>query len=78
MPRWARNKAPTAVKKQYFELIREGCMGAAVARRHARDATRTIATLGLTRHERKLTSSDYAAGAGTLPPGQPLPVLCLR
>src|SRR6266852_5151172 len=32
MPRWAHNKMSAAVKKQYFELIREGYNGAAAAR----------------------------------------------
>ena len=32
MPRWAHNKVPAAVKKRYFELIREGYKGAAAAR----------------------------------------------
>ena len=32
MPRWAHNKMPASVKKQYFELIREGYKGAAAAR----------------------------------------------
>lgn len=32
MPRWAHNKMSAAVKKQYFELIREGYKGAAAAR----------------------------------------------
>ena len=32
MPRWAYNKMPASVKKQYFELIREGYKGAAAAR----------------------------------------------
>lgn len=33
MPRYAPNKMPTAVKAQYFELIRQGHKGAAAARR---------------------------------------------
>lgn len=32
MPRWAHNKMPISVKKQYFELLREGYKGAAAAR----------------------------------------------
>nr|WP_324197968.1 IS30 family transposase [Nocardia abscessus] len=32
MPRYAPNKLPTAVKKRYFELIRQGLKGAAAAR----------------------------------------------
>jgi transposase, IS30 family len=32
MPRWAHNKLPSAVRKQYFELLREGYKGAAAAR----------------------------------------------
>ena len=32
MPRWAHNKMPSAVRKQYFELLREGYKGAAAAR----------------------------------------------
>jgi IS30 family transposase len=32
MPRWAHNKLPTSAKKRYFELLREGCKGAAAAR----------------------------------------------
>jgi IS30 family transposase len=32
MPRWAHNKLPSAVKKRYFELLREGYRGAAAAR----------------------------------------------
>jgi IS30 family transposase len=32
MPRWAHNKLPSAVKKRYFELLREGYKGAAAAR----------------------------------------------
>lgn len=32
MPRWAHNKMPASVKKQYFELLRQGCKGAAAAR----------------------------------------------
>ncbi|MEV0915903.1 IS30 family transposase [Streptomyces sp. NPDC049967] len=33
MPKYAPNKMPTTVKKQYFELLREGHRGAAAARR---------------------------------------------
>lgn len=33
MPRWAHNKMPTSVKRQYFELIRAGHKGADAARR---------------------------------------------
>ncbi|MEU1630920.1 helix-turn-helix domain-containing protein, partial [Streptomyces sp. NPDC020096] len=33
MPKYAPNKMPTAVKKKYFELLREGYRGAAAARR---------------------------------------------
>jgi transposase, IS30 family len=33
MPRWAHNKMPTAVKRRYFELIRQGLKGADAARR---------------------------------------------
>lgn len=33
MPRWAHNKMPTSVKRQYFELIRAGHNGADAARR---------------------------------------------
>src|ERR1700759_2701839 len=32
MPRWAHNKMPSAVREQYFELLREGYKGAAAAR----------------------------------------------
>lgn len=32
MPRYAPNKLPTSVKKQYFELVRQGWKGAAAAR----------------------------------------------
>ncbi len=32
MPRYAPNKMPSAVKRRYFELIRQGCKGAAAAR----------------------------------------------
>ncbi|TDD27206.1 IS30 family transposase [Nonomuraea terrae] len=32
MPRWAHNKMPTATKKRYFELLRQGYKGAAAAR----------------------------------------------
>jgi IS30 family transposase len=32
MPRWAHNKMPASVKKQYFELLRQGYKGAAAAR----------------------------------------------
>jgi transposase, IS30 family len=32
MPRYAPNKMPTAVKKRYFELVRQGMKGAAAAR----------------------------------------------
>lgn len=32
MPRWAHNKMPMSVKKQYFELLRRGMKGAAAAR----------------------------------------------
>ncbi len=31
MPRWAWNKAPAASKRRYFELIRQGCSGAAAS-----------------------------------------------
>jgi IS30 family transposase len=33
MPRWAHNKLPSSVRRQYFELIRSGLKGAAAARR---------------------------------------------
>ena len=33
MPRWAHNKMPAAVKRQYFDLIRAGHKGAVAARR---------------------------------------------
>ncbi|ANZ13480.1 hypothetical protein O1L44_30450 [Streptomyces noursei] len=32
MPKYAPNKMPSAVKKRYFELLREGYKGAAAAR----------------------------------------------
>jgi IS30 family transposase len=32
MPRWAHNKLPMSVRKQYFELLRQGYKGAAAAR----------------------------------------------
>ncbi|MDR7303517.1 hypothetical protein JOF55_003698 [Haloactinomyces albus] len=32
MPRWAHNKMSVAVKKRYFELLRQGYKGAAAAR----------------------------------------------
>lgn len=33
MPRWAHNKLPSSVRRQYFELVRSGLKGAAAARR---------------------------------------------
>jgi transposase, IS30 family len=33
MPRWAHNKLPSSVRRQYFELIRSGLKGAEAARR---------------------------------------------
>ena len=33
MPRWAHNKLPSSVRRQYFELIRAGHKGAEAARR---------------------------------------------
>jgi transposase, IS30 family len=33
MPHWAHNKVPAAVKRRYFELLREGLKGAEAARR---------------------------------------------
>jgi IS30 family transposase len=33
MPRGGSNQMPSSVKKRYFELVREGHMGAAAARR---------------------------------------------
>ena len=37
MPRYAWNKAPQEVKRRYFELIRQGCSGAAASARVTAD-----------------------------------------